>query len=76
MPHGVEHASIYTRADGVVDWHDSQETDIRLNHEVGGTHIGLVYNPRAYRVIGQLLAQKARPRRVRRDRPLRIISAA
>ena len=56
VPDSVRHDAIYTRADGVVDWHDSQEIDERLNHEVGGTHIGLVYNPRAYRVLAGLLA--------------------
>lgn len=52
----VDHAAIYTEADGVVDWHASRETDPRLNYEVGGTHIGLVYNPRAYDVLARLLA--------------------
>jgi len=52
----IHHAAIYTRADGVVDWHDAQEVDPALNHEVGGTHIGLVYNSRAYKVLGELLA--------------------
>jgi pimeloyl-ACP methyl ester carboxylesterase len=57
MPDEVEHAAIYTRADGVVDWHTSQESEEHRNHEVGGTHIGLVYNPRAYRALGDLLAK-------------------
>ena len=56
LPASVEHAAIYTRMDGVVDWHDSLESDPRLNYEVGGTHIGLVFNPRAYRVLAELLA--------------------
>lgn len=56
LPRNLRHSAIYTRADGVVDWHDSQERDPKLNHEVGGTHIGLVFNPRAYRVLGSLLS--------------------
>lgn len=52
----VQHAAIYTRSDGVVDWHDARETSGYLNNEVGGTHIGLVYNPRAYRALAELLA--------------------
>jgi pimeloyl-ACP methyl ester carboxylesterase len=56
LPAGVDHAAIYTREDGVVDWHDARERDPRRNYEVGGTHVGLVYNPRAYRVLGELLA--------------------
>jgi pimeloyl-ACP methyl ester carboxylesterase len=57
LPAGISHAAIYTRADGVVDWHDARERDSRRNHEVGGTHIGLVYNARAYEVLGRLLAR-------------------
>ncbi len=59
----VRHDAIYTRMDGVVDWHAAREVDPRLNHEVGGTHLGLVYNPRAYRVLGRLLAEGGRARR-------------
>jgi len=51
----IQHAAIYTRSDGVVDWHDARENESDRNHEVGGTHIGLVYNPRAYMVLGELL---------------------
>ncbi len=56
LPRSVRHAAVYTRGDGVVDWHDARETDPRLNYEVGGTHIGLVYNPRVYRVLAGLLS--------------------
>lgn len=55
----VDHAAIYTEADGVVDWHAAREYDAALNHEVGGTHIGLVFNPKAYRVLGDLLGRRA-----------------
>lgn len=58
LPQSVQHAAIYTRGDGVVDWHDSRENDPRRNHEVGGTHVGLVFNPRAYRVLGNILAER------------------
>ena len=54
----IRHDAIYTRADGVVDWHDSREHETRRNHEVGGTHIGLVYNPRAYRALGHILMNR------------------
>lgn len=55
----VDHAAIYTEADGVVDWHAAREYDAARNHEVGGTHIGLAFNPRAYRVLGELLGGRA-----------------
>lgn len=58
LPGNVQHAAIYTRGDGVVDWHDARENDPRRNHEVQGTHVGLVFNPRAYRVLGNILAER------------------
>ncbi len=58
LPANVQHAAIYTRGDGVVDWHDARENDPRRNHEVGGTHVGLVVNPQAYRVLGNILAER------------------
>ena len=58
LPDSVRHAAIYTRADGMVDWHDSLEVNPRLNHEVGGTHTGLIFNPRAYRALAGLLAEE------------------
>jgi pimeloyl-ACP methyl ester carboxylesterase len=58
LPDDIHHAAIYSRGDGVVDWHDAQEADPTRNHEVGGTHIGLVYNPKAYRVLAKLLANR------------------
>jgi pimeloyl-ACP methyl ester carboxylesterase len=57
MPSSVKHAAIYTRFDGVVDWHDALETDGRRNFEVGGSHVGLVFNPKAYKVLAELLAK-------------------
>ena len=65
----LHHSAIYTRADGVVDWHDAQELDPALNHEVGGTHIGLVYNSRAYRVLAELLDRPDTPSSRRKWKP-------
>ncbi|HUF54289.1 MAG TPA: hypothetical protein VMR52_11020 [Dehalococcoidia bacterium] len=61
VPKNVRHAAIFTRHDGVVDWHDAQETHPRLNHEVGGTHLGLPYNARAYYAIAHILQDRRRP---------------
>jgi triacylglycerol lipase len=61
LPPSVRHASIFTKKDGVVDWHDAQERHPRLNHEVGGTHIGLPYNARAYKAIAHILQDRRRP---------------
>jgi pimeloyl-ACP methyl ester carboxylesterase len=56
LPEGVDHAAIFTRSDGVIDWHDAREADPERNFEVSGTHLGLVCNQQAYRVLGRLLA--------------------
>ncbi len=56
-PPSVRRAAIYSRNDGVIDWRNCLEPDPSLNHEVGGTHIGLVFNPCVYRIIAKLLAQ-------------------
>ena len=58
-PASVRRAALYTRNDGVIDWRNCLEPDPSLNHEVGGTHLGLAFNHRAYRVIAELLPQTA-----------------
>jgi pimeloyl-ACP methyl ester carboxylesterase len=49
-------AAIYTKGDGIIDWHccvnDDPETDI----EVQGTHVGLVFNPQVYRHVAGVLS--------------------
>jgi pimeloyl-ACP methyl ester carboxylesterase len=56
-PSSVRRAALYSRDDGVIDWRNCLEPDAALNHEVGGTHIGLVFNAKSYRVIAGLLAE-------------------
>ncbi len=62
LPASVRHAAIFTKSDGVVDWHNASEARPRLNHEVGGTHVGLPYNPRAYRALGHILQDRRKAR--------------
>ncbi|MCH7998638.1 MAG: hypothetical protein IIA91_04035 [Chloroflexi bacterium] len=64
-PPSIRRASLYSRDDGMIDWRNCLESDPSLNHEVGGTHIGLVFNPRAYRIVAKLLAQAKGPSRRR-----------
>ncbi len=55
FPKAVPQIAIYTKTDGIVDWHyciNEDETDI----EVPGTHVGLAFNPQAYRHIANFLA--------------------
>jgi len=57
MPASVTETAVYSEDDGVVDWRycktDRPEADFR----VSGTHLGLAFNPSAYSVIAQRLAQ-------------------
>lgn len=50
--------SIYSKGDGVVRWRACVVPYAR-NVEVTGSHIGLAYNRRVYRVLGLLLAGRA-----------------
>jgi hypothetical protein len=50
--------AIYSKCDGVVDWHVCMEENAALNHEVSATHIGMAFNPDVYRKLGNLLAGK------------------
>jgi len=57
LPPSVQHAAIYSRTDGVVPWRNCLEPEPALNYEVGGSHIGLAFNPRVYRIVSSLLAE-------------------
>ena len=64
-PPSIRRASLYSHNDGMIDWRNCLEPNASLNHEVGGTHIGLVFNPRVYRIVANLLAQTESPSRRR-----------
>jgi pimeloyl-ACP methyl ester carboxylesterase len=56
FPEEVPHTAIYTKTDGVVDWHRCINEDPDHDIEVSGTHVGLVFNPQVYRHIADRLA--------------------
>ena len=57
LPTGVRLTCIYTREDAVVSWDACFDEDPRTTaHEVPGTHCGLAWNARVYRLLGRLLA--------------------
>ena len=56
FPSQVPRTSIYSRTDGVVDWHSSEDTVPGVNIEVRATHIGLIFNREVYNQIARLLA--------------------
>lgn len=65
-PPSVLRHSIFTRDDGVVDWHCCLDEDGGENIEVKGTHCGLAFNPQVYRLVARLLSGGARLPRSRR----------
>ncbi len=52
----VKETAIYTRDDGIADWRCCRTGDPEVDHEVSGTHIGLVFNPSVYTIIADRLA--------------------
>ena len=57
MPTAVLETAIYTRDDGVVDWHYCVTGNPSVDFEVPGTHIGLAFNSSVYTIIANRLAQ-------------------
>ena len=53
----VMQTAIYTRDDGIVDWRYCRTGDPDSDFEVGGTHIGLVFNPSVYTITAARLAE-------------------
>ena len=57
VPHSVMQTAIYTRSDGIVDWHYCLTGNPDVDFEVPGTHIGLSFNSSAYAVIANRMAK-------------------
>jgi len=53
----VDETAVYTRTDGVVDWHYCITDDPAVDFEVPGTHIGLAFNSAVYDIIAKRLAR-------------------
>jgi pimeloyl-ACP methyl ester carboxylesterase len=56
LPEQMARLAIYTKADGVVDWQCCIDDEGDTNVEVGSTHVGMAFNPQAYRHIADFLA--------------------
>lgn len=57
MPVSVSETAVYSEGDGVVDWRYCKTDRPEANFAVSGTHLGLAFNPSAYAIIAQRLAQ-------------------
>ena len=53
----MHNGALYSRSDGVIPWRNCMDPEAARNFEVGGTHIGLAFNPRVYRIVASLLAE-------------------
>jgi pimeloyl-ACP methyl ester carboxylesterase len=56
FPVAVARTAIYSRSDGIVDWHSCIDHDAAGDVQVEGTHVGLIVNAAAYAAIGSALA--------------------
>lgn len=56
LPGDVPQTAIYTRDDGIVDWHYCRTGNSEMDYEVPGTHIGLAFNATVYKIIAERLA--------------------
>ena len=57
LPAGLLETAIFTRSDGIVDWHYCITGDSSIDFEVPGTHIGLAFNPVVYSIIAKRLSE-------------------
>jgi hypothetical protein len=56
FPKSVRQTALYTISDGIVDSRVCRTGDPAVDVEVSSTHLGLVFSPLVYRVIGRRLA--------------------
>ncbi len=57
VPDSVIETAIYTRHDGLVDWRCCVTKKPGSDFEVPSTHIGMAFNPSAYTIVAERLAQ-------------------
>jgi pimeloyl-ACP methyl ester carboxylesterase len=57
VPDSMLQTAIYTRDDGIVDWRYCMTRNTESDYEVPGTHIGMAFNPAAYTIVAERLAQ-------------------
>ena len=60
MPTSVAETAIYSESDGVVDWRYCKTDRPGADFQVSGTHLGMAFNPSAYCIMAERLAQAGR----------------
>ena len=58
LPKSVFQTAIYTKSDGIVDWHVCRTGDPDTDFEVSATHIGMAFNPIVFDLVAHRLAGK------------------
>jgi len=61
IPKTVRQTAIYTKTDGIVDWHVCRTGKPSYDYEVSATHIGMVFNPIVFHIVAHRLAGKRVP---------------
>jgi triacylglycerol lipase len=56
LPKSVRQTAIYTKNDGILDWHVCRTGDPKVDVEVSATHVGMVFSPLVYSVVAHRLA--------------------
>jgi triacylglycerol lipase len=71
----VGFVSVYSRSDGIVDWHACLDPTADELVEISGSHIGMAVNPAAWRAVAKALERfrraEARRRPAAKQRPVR-----
>lgn len=74
MPGAVSETAVYSEGDGVVDWRYCKTDRPEADFSVSGTHLGMVFNPSAYSIIAERLAQASCGAKQARVPKLRILA--
>ncbi|HUI80442.1 MAG TPA: hypothetical protein VLY24_21100 [Bryobacteraceae bacterium] len=61
LPRTVRQTAVYTKSDGIVDWHVCTTGDPNVDFEVAATHVGMVFNPMVFSIVAYRLAGKWPP---------------
>ena len=56
FPKSVRQTAIYSKCDGMMDWHVCRTGDPDIDIEVSSTHLGSVFSPLVYKVVAERLA--------------------
>ena len=59
FPSDVRYVSVYSRSDGIVDWHACLDPAADEQFEVETSHCGMAVSEKVYRLLGSTLARFA-----------------